>query len=223
MVAKGTILELEILHQTERYCVINKPSGYVVHNTPGAEDAPVVLQTLRDQLNKRIYPVHRIDRSTSGCLIMAFDPEMTSFLQRSLADAGSLKIYTLLCRGHFDAKEGRFDRPLGDEKGEKKEALTTYEVIQEFEEYSLVQARLHTGRKHQIRRHFAFERHQLVGDVNHGKGWLNRRFREVHDLHRLFLHCSMIRIRCPIEGKPVTIKCELPQELQEVLSRLLPE
>ncbi len=212
--------ELEILHETDHYCVLNKPSGYVVHRTAGAESAPVVLQTLRDQLGKKVFPVHRLDRSTSGNLIMAFNSLITAKLQSAISEKSALKKYLLLCRGHLNPTEGQFDRPLSDEKKIKRNALTRYKVLRPFKEVSWVEACIETGRRHQIRRHFEYEMHHLVGDVNYGKGWLNKKFKDNFDLHRIFLHCSALQFVCPVENKMIHVHCELPDELMSVIEQL---
>lgn len=211
---------IEIVYESTNYCIVNKPSGYVVHKTAGAESAPVLLQTLRDQIGKKVYPVHRLDRSTSGCLLMAFDSKTTAKLQQTLSLDMSLKKYLLLCRGHLNSSQGIFDRPLSDENKVKKEARTDYRLIQKFKEFSLVEATLRTGRKHQIRRHFEFEKHHIVGDVNYGKGWLNREFREKFGLQRIFLHCTDLSFECPISQKRAEAHAPLPMELQSILEQL---
>lgn len=208
---------LEVLHLDESVCVINKPSGHVVHKTRGAEDSPVVLQSLRDQIDKRVFPVHRLDRGTSGCLAFALSPEVASGLQLSLQQGH--KKYQALCLGRLDA-EGQIDRELTGENKAKQSALTKYRKIQQFEEYSLLELEIFTGRKHQIRRHLSFLGHHVIGDVNHGKGWLNRKFREQYDFHRLFLHCHILELLHPVTGEKLSIHCELPIELKKLLSAL---
>ncbi|NQZ01712.1 MAG: hypothetical protein HRT45_13700 [Bdellovibrionales bacterium] len=209
---------IDIIFRDAHLCVINKESGHVVHKTRGAGDSPVVLQTLRDQLSERIFPVHRLDRGTSGCLAFAFSSEVASGLQRSMSNG--VKCYTALCFGRFDQQSGVYDRELTGESGQKQSAFTKYKVTEELGDYSLLELEIETGRKHQIRRHLSHEAHHIVGDVNHGKGWLNRRFRELYDFHRLFLHCHKLSIVHPVSGERLHCDSPLPNELKGLLNSL---
>lgn len=197
--------------------MINKPSGSVVHRTRGAESFPVVLQMLRDQLERKVFPVHRLDRGTSGCLVFAFDSKTTALLQIALREGQ--KKYTALCLGH-PPLEGFFDRELTAENKVKKEAVTKFKRLATFEHYSLLELDLITGRRHQIRRHLSFEGHHIVGDVNYGKGWLNRRFREDYDFNRLFLHCHLISFTHPETKKQIKVESGMSLELETLLKSL---
>jgi RluA family pseudouridine synthase len=208
---------IEILYLDADFCVINKPSGFVVHRTRGAESYPVVLQLLRDQLGRRVFPVHRLDRGTSGCLVFAFDSKTTALLQIALREGQ--KKYIALCFGR-PPLEGVYDRELTAENKVKKEAVTKFKIIASFENYSLLELDLITGRRHQIRRHLSFEGHHIVGDVNYGKGWLNRRFREDYEFNRLFLHCHMISFTHPGTGKKIHVESSLSLELETLLKSL---
>lgn len=210
---------IEILFQDEYLCIVNKLAGHVVHKTRGAESSPVILQTLRDQIGQKIFPVHRLDRGTSGCLAFALSSETASLLQKELQSDSAIKKYTALCRGHLPA-EGEFNRELSNEKKVKQKALTRYRVLQEFESTSLVELQIFTGRKHQIRRHLEFEGHHIVGDINYGKGWLNRKFREDHGFHRMYLHCHFLSLLHPVTGERLNIHSELSEELLSLLKTL---
>ena len=214
---------IEILFSDERFCVVDKPSGFVVHRTRGAENYPAVLQLLRNKIGRRVFPVHRLDRGTSGCLVFAFDPETTSLLQTSLGSG--FKKYISLCLG-CPPSEGVFDRDLTAENKVKKKAVTKFKRLRTFQEqhqqqrYSLLEIDLITGRKHQIRRHLSFEGHHIIGDVNYGKGWLNRKFREEHNFNRLFLHCHQISFVHPVTKKQVCVESGLSRELEGLLKAL---
>lgn len=210
---------IEILHLDDHFCVINKPPGSVVHRTRGAENFPVVLQLLRDQLGKKVFPVHRLDRGTSGCLVFAFSSEMTALLQAALTEGQ--KKYLALCLGH-PPLEGLFDRELTAENKVKKEAVTKFKRLATFENNSLLELDLITGRKHQIRRHLSFEGHHIVGDVNYGKGWLNRKFRQDYAFSRLFLHCCFVSFAHPETKKQMQIESGLDLELKTLLKSLSP-
>lgn len=208
---------IEVLHLDDNFCVINKPSGAVVHRTRGAESFPVVLQLLRDQLRKKVFPVHRLDRGTSGCLVFAFDSKTTATLQAALTHGQ--KNYLALCLGH-PPFEGVFDRELTAENKIKKEAVTKFKLLKAYDKYSLLELNLITGRKHQIRRHLSFEGHHIVGDVNYGKGWLNRKFREDYGFSRLFLHCSSVSFAHPETVEKVRVESGLDEEMKTLLQRL---
>jgi len=191
----------------------------VVHRTPGAGDSPVILQTLRDQLNTKIFPVHRLDRGTSGCLAFAFSSEAAKKLQASLQAETSVKKYMALCLGEL-AAEGVIDRPLTNENKTKQIAVTKYKLLEIIKDYSLLELQILTGRKHQIRRHLSFLGHHIIGDVNHGKGWLNRKFREEYKFHRLFLHCNELSFLHPFTNDIVQIELGLAEELNHLLGQL---
>ena len=192
----------------------------MVHRTRGAESYPAILQLLRDQLGRKVFPVHRLDRGTSGCLVFAFDSKTTSLLQIALKEGQ--KKYLALCLGH-PPSEGIYDRELTAENKVKKEALTKFKRLVTYEHYSLLELDLVTGRKHQIRRHLSFEGHHIVGDVNYGKGWLNRKFREDYNFNRLFLHCCMISFAHPETGEQIRIESDLGSELETLLKSLSPK
>ena len=210
---------IQVLHLDDHFCVINKPSGSVVHRTRGAENYPVILQLLRDQLERKVFPVHRLDRGTSGCLVFAFDSKTTSILQTALKEGQ--KKYLSLCLGHPPI-EGVFDRELTGENKVKKEAVTKFKRVTTFEKSSLLELDLITGRKHQIRRHLSFEGHHIVGDVNYGKGWLNRKFRKEYDFNRLFLHCCLVSFAHPQTGEQIHVESSMSPELKDLLGKLLP-
>lgn len=210
---------LEIIFKDSEFCVINKPAGSVVHKTPGAEKSLILLQALRDQLGKTIYPVHRLDNGTSGCLVFAFSSKAAASLQRALQDTSSVKSYIALMRGQPPVR-GVYDRPLTSEKGVIQPAVTRFQLKQQFDEVALVDLEIETGRRHQIRRHAAHAGHHVVGDVNYGKGWLNRRFREKYDFYRMFLHCQRLSFELPGKNEKVDVQCPLDEELQRLVERL---
>lgn len=208
---------VKVLYRDEQICVVNKDPGNVVHRTRGAQNSPVILQALRDQIGQRVFPVHRLDRGTSGCLAFALSSERAQKLQLNLQEGQ--KKYLALCLGHFP-QDGIFDRPLTNQNKQKQEAITKYRVLKKFDLYSLLELNLVTGRRHQIRRHLSFEGHHIIGDVQHGKGWLNQRFRDDYDFHRLFLHCHFLSFLHPETGERLNIHCDLDESLQDLLDKL---
>lgn len=215
---------LPILYRDAHYVAIDKPSGLLVHRTRIAEASVYALQLLRDQLGARVYPVHRLDRPTSGVLMFALSPEAARALAEQFAERTVDKRYLAVVRGYTEA-EGRIDYALQEDKHKAAQpAVTDYRSLARVElpvavgryatsRYSLVEARPRTGRLHQIRKHFAHIFHPLIGDTTHGEGRHNRLFRERYDIHRLLLHASSLRLRHPYCGETLLVEAPLPTEL----------
>jgi tRNA pseudouridine65 synthase len=194
---------ITVLAQTARWVAIDKPAGLVVHRGERTRDQPAALQLVRDRVGQRVYPVHRLDRATSGVLLLALDREAARHLGGELTARRVDKRYLAWVRGWVD-EHGSVDHPLVEEGGTvAAEAITQWRRLATLEvpiavgryasaRYSLVEARPLTGRMHQIRRHFAHLRHPIVGDVRYGDGKHNRMFREHLDLHRMMLHASQL-------------------------------
>lgn len=203
---------LSILYRDDHLVVVDKPSGLLVHR--GWARDPVVAMTLvRDQLGCWVYPVHRLDRGTSGALIFALDSAIARRLQEQLSAGTVEKRYLALVRG-ITPESGEIDHPVPTSpKGPRAPALTSFTRLATFERYSLVEARPRSGRLHQIRRHFKHLSHPLIGDVRYGKGEHNRLFRERFGLHRLALHAVEIAFIHPVHGCPVRCRVPLPEDL----------
>ena len=206
---------LPILYRDDDLVVVDKPSGMIVHR--GWARDPVTAMTLaRGLLGRRVYPVHRLDRGTSGALLFALDPEIARRLQEAFAAGGVEKRYLALVRG-IPPEEGVIDHPL-PRQGDRPDALrvpavTRFWRLGTFERYSLVEAMPETGRSHQIRRHFKHLSHPLIGDVQFGKGEHNRLFRERFSLHRLALHARELAFAHPRTGAAVRVVAPLPADL----------
>lgn len=211
---------LPILFQDEWLVCVNKPSGHLVHRGWG-EDGPVTLQTLREQLGRLVYPVHRLDRQTSGALLFAFYPEVARDLQHALESGRISKRYLALCRG-CDPNLTHIDHPLSREPGhgERKEARTDLELLGAQGRYGLYAIFPRTGRTHQIRRHLKHASHPIIGDVRYGKGEHNRLFRTEFDFHRLALHCDRLLMDHPRTGARLDLQAELPPDFSRVLAQL---
>lgn len=212
-------VELPILHRDGELVAVDKPSGIAVHRGWSKEKI-VVLTVARDLLGRRVYPVHRLDRATSGVLLLALDPQTARRLQE-LFEAGRLeKRYLALVRG-ITPDVGVIDYPLPrSSEGPRVPALTEYRRLATFERYSLVEAIPKTGRLHQIRRHFKHISHPLIGDVRYGKGEHNRLFRERFGLHRLALHAAELAFDHPTTGERLRIEAPLPVDLAGPLERM---
>ncbi len=171
---------------------------------------------MRDQVGAKLWPVHRLDRASSGVLLFALDATNAAALQISLREG--TKRYLTLVRGLIEP-EGTIDRPLKDDRGVPRDALTRWRRREELDGFSLVDVTIETGRRHQIRRHFAHLAHQIVGDSSYGKGRINRWLREAFGLPRLFLHAEEVTIAHPTSGEPMTIQAPLADDLSEFLDR----
>jgi tRNA pseudouridine65 synthase len=205
---------LEVVYRDAHLVAINKPAGLASHRGWASDELPA-LQLVRDQIGQAVYPVHRLDRATSGLLVFALRPEIARDMQAVLAKSD--KCYLALCRGHNEALT-QVDHPLAKEPGgERRAAVTDFRWLGTFERYGLYEARPRTGRTHQIRRHLKHVSQPIVGDVRYGKGDHNRLFRERFGFHRLALHCHRIEFAHPRGGQPV----ELHAPLDRAFTRLL--
>lgn len=236
-------MNLEILFQDEYLVVINKPAGLLVHRTEldkAEEDA--VVQRLRDQTGQWVFPVHRLDRGTSGVLVMAFAPQTARYLSEQFANAATTKTYHCLVRG-LCPDNGVVDYPLAklnEQKGKsrfkiegtEKEAQTEFSCLQHYElpfpvsrydsmRLSWVKVTPRQGRKHQIRRHFKHQFHPLVGDSCYGCRHVNKVIRAAWpDEQRLMLHASSLTFFHPDTHRTMTFNAQLDHKLLSVLAKL---
>lgn len=218
--------EIPILYQDEHVVAVHKPAGLLVHRNAHAGREPFLLQLLRDQLGQRLYPVHRLDRPTSGLMIMALSPQAAHALALQFAGQDVSKTYLAVTRG-FTPLQGLIDHPLKSESGGLQEARTEFTRLATTEiahpvgpnptaRYSLVRVHPLTGRTHQIRRHFAHIRHPLIGDVLRGDGRQNRFFREYSGLRRLLLASVELVFSHPENHARMTLTCPPAQELLDL-------
>jgi tRNA pseudouridine65 synthase len=211
---------LSILHLDRRVAVVAKPPGLLVHRTRTDSLEDALLQRLRDQLGRRVYPVHRLDRMASGLVAFGLDSEAARCLQAGLQAEGAVKEYLVLARG---ACAERFESraPLADDKGAARAAWTRFKRLAFFPALSatLLCARLESGRYHQIRRHLAMLGHHVIGDPRYGKARTNRVAARDLGLERLFLHAWRMAIVRPLDG-PLAARAPLAADLKAVLERL---
>ena len=211
---------MHVLHRAERWIAVDKPAGLVVHRGERTRHEPAVLQIVRDLVGRRVYPVHRLDRAASGVLVLALDSDAARWLGLAFAERRVQKRYVAIVRG-WVAERGVIDSPLHEEGAPAPaEALTAFARLSCFEvpvavgryataRYSIVEAFPHTGRMHQLRRHFAHLRHPIIGDVRYGDGRHNRMFRERFGVHRLLLHAQRLVVP-DLDGTEIAIEAELP-------------
>ncbi len=210
---------MPLLYRDDDVAVVSKPSGMLVHRG-WANDQVVAMTLLRNRLGMHVYPVHRLDRGTSGALVFALHEEAATPLCESFETGQVHKTYLALVRG-ITPEQGTINHALAPSKGaEKRPAQTDFRRLGTFERYSLVEARPLTGRLHQIRRHLKHISHPLIGDVRYGKGEHNRRFREEFGLHRLVLHASSVEFPHPSHREPVAVSAPLPELLKGAFVRM---
>jgi len=208
---------IPILHQDATCVVVDKPAGLLVHRSRESTDRTFLLQTVRDQVGARLNPVHRLDRPASGVILLATNGEYARFFQEAMARPDAVKQYLVLVRGETPASFAS-DRELTSDSGRKQTALTEFERVSVHDGFTLLRARLRTGRRHQIRRHLSHLAHQVVGDTAHGKGRINAWLREEFGLSRLFLHAERLECAHP-DGGRLRVECPLAPDLAAFFER----
>lgn len=210
-------MELDIIFENDRYLVLNKPAGIPIHPGKGVHVVTLIEGLMYYSNKKGFMPhlVHRLDKQTSGVLIVAKDVESARVLGRLFKDRKVKKIYICLVKGVMKKKEGIVNEPI-----ENQEALTEYVVLKNYDDVSLLKVIPYTGRKHQIRKHMFFINHPVVGDNLYGDKEFNKQFKRKYGLKRFFLHCEEISFFDPWEMKKVRFKSPFPEDLSKVLSLL---
>ncbi len=229
---------LDLLYQDEWLVVVDKPSGLLVHRSPiDRHETRFAVQVLRDQLGRRVYPVHRLDKGTSGALAFALDPTTAATLVAAFARREVKKMYLALVRG-WPAPEGVIehalravaDRYAPADDGEPKPAVTAWRTLATVElphrvdryptsRYALVELEPDTGRRHQLRRHMTHVSHPIVGDSTYGKGRHNRLFAEHYDVRRLMLACVRLGFAHPATGAAIEVHAPPGAEFDSLARR----
>ncbi|WP_316811733.1 pseudouridine synthase [Pedobacter heparinus] len=219
---------LEIVYQDEHLIAINKPHGLLVHRSSIASDAKeFALQLLRDQVNRHVSPVHRLDRKTGGLLLFAFEKEVEVAMQQQFMNGEVQKKYLAILRG-YTPDQLDIDYPLAKENGTVQEAFTAFVTLKRAEldiafgkhptsRYSLVEASPTTGRMHQLRKHFAHIFYPIIGDRKHGCNKQNKFFKETWEMTTMLLHASELRFTHPVSGKPLHLKASVQAEFLRVM------
>jgi 23S rRNA pseudouridine1911/1915/1917 synthase len=221
---------LDIIYEDAYLAAINKPAGMVVHPAYGHRSGTLVNALLHHYPEtvdvgglERAGIVHRLDKDTSGLLLIARDPDTHAALQRQFKRRHVHKVYIALVEDHPSPREGIIDAPIGRDKRNRKRmaivrsgrrARTAYRVVQTFREYSLVEVEPETGRTHQIRVHMAWLGCPVVGDRVYGY----RRQQLLRERH--FLHAQRLDFTHPVTEERISLTAPLPQELEDVLRRV---
>jgi 23S rRNA pseudouridine955/2504/2580 synthase len=213
--------DLEIIFEDDDIMVINKPAGITVHESKAVLKRHSLLGILEARYRSQgVIPrlVHRLDKDTSGVLLGAKNEATAKRLEQLFINGGVEKEYLCLLTGRLQENEGTIDFPLLGREGKPVRTLTRYEIVKRFSETTLVRARIETGRRHQIRLHFARHGYPIVMDDQHGDFSFNKRFRKQYGLRRQFLHAS--RVGLEYRGKKRTWTASLPADLAKALETL---
>lgn len=230
-------IPLDIIYEDSDIIVINKPSGMVVHPAPGNESGTLVNALLYhcgdtlSGINGVIRPgiVHRIDKDTSGLLVVAKNDEAHIFLSSLLKEHGIKRTYHAIIIGHMKEQSGTINAPIARHNVDRKkmavvaggrEAITHYEVIEEYSGYSYIKLNLETGRTHQIRVHMSYKGHPIMGDTVYGGGKTQFEKANASLLDGQALHAKELSFPHPRTREIMHFESELPRNFNEILERL---
>jgi tRNA pseudouridine65 synthase len=216
---------LDILYQDDYLAIVSKPAGWLVHRTPlDKGESRFVLQALRDQLGRMVWPVHRLDKGTSGVLVFALSSEVASTLGQAFESGEGLhKLYRAIVRGwpldaqFIDHPLRRMPDDMRSQREEVQSAQTRLRTLRRGElpikqgdfptlRWAEVELQPLTGRRHQLRRHAKHIAHPIMGDATHGKGSLNRAVAAHLGLQRLWLHASALVLTHPVSGQALHVQ-----------------
>lgn len=225
-------IPLEIVYEDDDVLVVNKPRGMVVHPAAGNDSGTLVNAVLYhcgdrlSSINGVIRPgiVHRIDKDTSGLLMIAKNDRAHNALAEQLAEHSITRVYEAIVYHNFPDEEGTVDAPIGRDpknrlrqavtESNSKRAVTHYRVLERFGNFTRIEARLETGRTHQIRVHMAYIRHPLLGDPLYGPA------KNPFHLKGQMLHAKALGFRHPSTGEYLEFTAEPPREFQKIIERL---
>ncbi|MDE2307456.1 MAG: pseudouridylate synthase [Xanthomonadaceae bacterium] len=224
---------LEILHQDDALIAVNKPANLAVHRSRMVGNAEEFLvDRLREQLGGSVHLAHRLDRATSGVLLVARSRDIAARLGEQFMGRHLRKKYLAVVRGWPEPAQGLVDYPLpgSRETGPRREARTHYERLATVEvpialgrypqqRYALLLAEPESGRFRQIRKHLAHIHHPVIGDCQHGRGDHNRLYKQHFGCHRMLLHAWRLRFAHPATGALMEIEAPLDAAYAELLAR----
>jgi len=233
---------LNILYQDEYLVAVDKPAGLFVHRSyMDRDEVYFALQLVRDQIGQYVYPLHRLDRPTSGVLLFGLNQDVARIMGQAFTDKTIQKTYYALTRGHLESN-GTIDYALKeklDKLGDKnvslnkdpQKAQTDYSSIHTATlpialgkfpsvRYSLIKLLPKTGRRHQIRRHLAHLRHPIIGDINYGDNKQNPFFTAHFGFKRLMLIAKSLTFTHPVSQKEIFIETTFDSQWQNVFDKL---
>ena len=221
-------IPLDIVYEDDQVLVVNKPQGMVVHPSPGHPNGTLVnallAHTPLSEINGVFRPgiVHRIDKDTSGLLMIAKNAQARELLEDQLAHKTNKRIYWAIVHGNFSEENGVIDAPIGRNPYDRKKmavvengkkAITHFKVLKQFKGYSLIQCQLETGRTHQIRVHLDYIGHAVAGDPLYGP-------RKTLKGNGQFLHAKVLGFKHPRTGEWLEFTVEPPKIFQDMLAQL---
>ncbi len=228
-------IPLDIYYEDQDVLVVNKPKGMVVHPANGNESGTLVNAVLYhcgdslSSINGVIRPgiVHRIDKDTSGLLMVAKNDKAHNCLAKQLAEHSITRAYRAIVYHNFSEDQGIVDKPIGRDPRDRmkqavtdinsKQAITHYRVLERFGRFTLIEARLETGRTHQIRVHMAYIKHPLLGDMVYGPK------KKILGADTQMLHAKILGFKHPATGEYMEFESPLPDEFEAVLQKLRKE
>ena len=228
---KAQDIPIDVVYEDSDIIVVNKPKGLVVHPANGNWDGTLVnavMNICKDSLSGiggEIRPgiVHRLDKNTSGLLIIAKNDKAHINMSNQIKDRLVKKIYYALVRGNIAENEATINMPIGRSNKDRKkmavtksgkEAVTHFKVLERFNKYTLLEVKIDTGRTHQIRVHLSEIGHPVVGDEVYSNG------KNEFGIEGQLLHAKSLDFKHPINGKDMHLEAELPKEFKEILQRL---
>jgi tRNA pseudouridine65 synthase len=232
-------MELEIIYRDDHYIAINKPAGLLVHRSPiDKHETRFALQLLRNQIGQRVYPVHRLDKPTSGVLLFGLTAEAASAIHQHFSGDSVQKKYLAIVRG-FTVDSLLINHPVKaiDDKYDTaanknaKEAQTTLRTLAQCEidvpidkypksRYSLVELSPITGRRHQLRYHMKHISHPIIGDAKYGKSNHNHFFQSAFNCSRLLLAATELHFLHPYTQQAIAIKAPLKDDFMAAINGL---
>jgi tRNA pseudouridine65 synthase len=224
---------LDILYQDEALIAVNKPAGLAVHRSKMVGNAEeFLIDVLRTQVGGTVYLAHRLDRATSGVLLIARSTDVAAALGAQFMGRDVHKQYLTVVRGWPEPVEAIVDYPLpgSRETGPRRDARTAYRRLATVEvpialgrypqqRYALLLAEPETGRFRQIRKHLAHIHHPVIGDCQHGRSDHNRLYKQYFGCHRMLLHAWRLSLRHPLDGRPMQLEAPLDEAYRNVLER----
>ena len=242
MQTQCNLTNLKVLYQDEDIVAIHKPAGLLVHRSPiDKHETHFAVQMTRDLIGQQVYPIHRLDKPTSGILLFALNSEAARILGEQFMQHTIQKTYLAICRGWMQA-EGEINKSLKYQKDKIadkhkqqeavfQDALTQFKTIAtttinheigkfKQQRYSLVELKPKTGRKHQLRRHLNHINHPIIGDVGHGDRHHNHFFNDWLGQHRLYLAATRLEFLHPKTNKLMQIEVPLEDSFNRALIAL---
>ncbi|MGB0888040.1 MAG: pseudouridine synthase [Vicingaceae bacterium] len=227
-----TIETIEVVFEDDYIMVVNKPNNFIIHESHYARNIreTTLLEFLAKQLGYPVYPAHRLDRKTSGIILLLKNKENVSQFQELFTSSNIQKTYYAIVRG-FSSDKGVIDSPVkNDDTGIYKNALTHYLSKTNIEltipvhpynssRYSLIELKPQTGRMHQLRKHMNKINHPIVGDYKYGDRFHNRMFETEFNCIYMFLHAYSLEFIHPITNKKLFLKANFPSDWNKLFNK----